>query len=710
MSIKKDILFRFGVVYVSMLLVAIAIIARIVYLQFFEVAELSKKAQQLSIKNMEIMPNRGNILACDGRLLATSVPYYEIRVDLTEGVVPSGLFFDKIDSLALRLSQIFKDKSKNAYKSELIRARKERNRYYLLKRKVDFEELRQLRNCPIFRLGRNKGGLIVIQTGVRFMPHGDLAARTIGYLTKNEDGPMVGIEGYFDKELAGRKGIMVMQRVPGGIWMPINDENEVEPKDGYDIVTTIDLNIQDVAQEALRRQLEQHDAHHGVAILMEVQTGEVKAIANLGRDEQGRYREIYNYAIGERTEPGSTIKLASYMAALEDGYIDITDTVDAGRGKWKVYDKEITDSHEEGYGKITIQKAFEVSSNVAVSKIIMKYYKGHETQFVKRFYDFGLNRRLNLQLNGEAEPFIKYPGTKYWSGITMAMMSFGYEIKLTPIQILTFYNAVANNGRMVKPLFVKEIRFNGRTVKTFEHEVIIPSICSMSTIRKARKLLEGVVENGTAKNLKDSVLKIAGKTGTAQIALQNKGYQKGSSVFYQASFVGYFPADQPKYSCIVVVNAPSKDVYYGNLVAGPIFREIAQKVYATSFELHNDLIKGKRKSKTDVPETKNGYYNDLITALTELGISYSDNLNDDCLWAKTIEKNEDKEILLAKHTIIDNLVPDVVGMGAKDAAYLIEKAGMRPVIVGFGKVIRQSVNPGLRAEKGKPVVLTLAAF
>jgi cell division protein FtsI (penicillin-binding protein 3) len=704
MSIKKDILWRFGIVYVFMLLIGIAIVARIVYLQFIEVGELTKKAQQLSVKNMEITPNRGNILSCDGRLLATSVPYYEIRVDMSPTVIPAEIFKKNIDSLALRLSEIFKDKSKSAYKAELIKARKENNRYYLLKRRIDFEQLREIKNCPIFRLGKNKGGLIINQTGVRVMPHGDLAARTIGYINKSEASALVGIEGSFDKELSGEKGIAMMQRIPGGVWMPMNDENELEPKDGYDVITTIDLNIQDVAQEALRRQLELHNAQHGVAILMEVQTGEIKAIANLGKDEYGNYREIFNYAIGESTEPGSTIKLASYMAALEDGYIDLNDTIDTGNGKWKIFDKEITDSHKGGFGKISVQKAFEYSSNVAISKIIMKYYKGKEEQFVKHFIDFGLNKKLNLQISGEAEPLVKYPGTKYWSGITMAMMSFGYEIKLTPLQILTFYNAVANNGRMVKPLFIKEIQQNGRTVKRFEHEVINPSICSMATIRKVRKMLEGVVKNGTAKNLNDSILEIAGKTGTAQIAIKNRGYRKENVISYQASFVGYFPASSPKYSCIIVVNAPSNDVYYANLVAGPIFKEIAQKVYATSFELHNRTLAGKNHLKTTPPSIKDGNVDELQEILNELGISYL-KPNDHVQWVNAHEEKSD--IILSKRSVIDNLVPDVVGMGAKDAIFLAEKSGLRPIVVGYGKVVKQSLQPGVKAEKGEAFVLFL---
>jgi cell division protein FtsI (penicillin-binding protein 3) len=688
-----------------MLLFGVAIIARMIYLQFVEVGALAKKAQELSVRDIEIIPNRGNILACDGRLLSTSVPYYEIRVDVSKTTITREVFAEKIDSLATRLSQIFKDKSRSAYKHELQEARAENNRYYLLRRKADYEELKKLRNCPLFRMGKNKGGLIVIQTGVRFMPHGDLAARTIGYLSKSEEGTVVGIEGSYDKELIGINGVKLMQRVPGGIWMPLNYENEVEPKDGYDVITTIDLNIQDVAQEALRRQLEKHGAHHGTAVLMEVKTGEVKAIANLERNDDGQYRELFNYAIAESTEPGSTIKLASLMAAIEDGYIDLDDTINTGHGKWKLYDKEIRDSHEEGYGKITVQQVFELSSNVGVSKLIMKYYKGREEQFIKRLYSFGLNKKLGLQIKGEGEPDIKFPGSKQWSGISMAMMSHGYETRLTPLQILAFYNAVANNGKLVKPLFVKELRMHGKAFKKFDHETIIPSICSMSTIRKARKMMEGVVERGTAMNLRDSVLHIAGKTGTAQLAKKNQGYRQNVRMSYQASFVGYFPAENPVYSCIVVVNAPSNDVYTGNLVAGPVFREIASKVYATSFELHDEIISGKSNLKTNPPSTKNGNWEELEESMDELGISYdekSDKIND---WAATTKNDEEVEVRDRK--IIQNLVPDVTGMGAKDAMFLLENVGMRVIINGYGRVSRQSIMPGSRAVKGVTIVLTM---
>jgi cell division protein FtsI (penicillin-binding protein 3) len=705
MTIKKDIVWRVALVYVGILLFGLCIIARIVYLQFVEVGALTQKSIQLSVKDIEIEPNRGDIMACDERLMATAVPFYEIRCDLSKFTVPRDVFIENIDSLSLCLSRLFKDKPRGKYKSELSAARRENNRYYLIKRKIDFQQLKAMRKFPIFRMGKNKGGLIVVQNSVRFLPYGDLAARTIGYLSKSEAGTVVGIEGSFDDELRGVKGVKLMQRLPGNVWMPINDENEVEPKDGADLVSTIDLNIQDVAQEALRKQLEQHGAHHGTAILMEVSTGDIKAIANLERDDDGRYREIFNYAVAESTEPGSTFKLASLMAAMEDGYINLDDTIETGHGKWRIYDKEIRDSHEEGFGRISVEQVFEFSSNVGVAKIIMKYYKGKEKQFINRLYKFGLNEKLGLQIKGEGAPDIKFPGDKYWSGISMAMMSHGYETKLTPLQILAFYNAVANNGKLVRPKFIKEIRYHGQTVKKFDTEVIIPSICSMSTIRKARKMLEGVVEQGTAMNLRDSSLRIAGKTGTAQIAKKNQGYRQNARMSYQASFAGYFPADNPKYSCIVVINAPSRDVYTGNYVAGPVFKEIAQKVNATSFELHDEIIYGKSSLKAAAPTTKAGSWDLTEEALDELGIPVNEKADETSNWVST-SKNE-KEIDVYNRKVIQNLIPNVLGMGAKDAVFLLENTGLRVVIKGYGKVQRQSLSPGSRVVKGATIVLSM---
>ena len=351
--------------------------------------------------------------------------------------------------------------------------------------------------------------------------------------------------------------------------------NKVEPEDGVDILTTLDVQLQDVAEAALRKHLEGHGAGHGCAIVMEVATGDIKAIANLRRNEDGTYEEVYNYAVGESTEPGSTIKTATLIALLEEGDINLNDTVNTGKGKLQLYDHVISDSKEDGHGKITVKEVFEVSSNVGVIKLVQKVFKGKEKDFVKKLYELKLNEPTGIIIPGEVKPQIRFPGDKGWSGLSMPMMSIGYEIRLTPLQILTFYNAIANNGRMVKPRLVKAYLKHGQVVQSFPPQVIQSSICSRSTLKKVHEVLEGVVESGTATNLKNPRYKIAGKTGTAQIAKGRKGYKSGGRVSYQASFVGYFPAEDPKYSCIVVVNSPSNSVYYGNVVAGPIFKEIS---------------------------------------------------------------------------------------------------------------------------------------
>ena len=501
MSLKKEIVWRVGLVYVFMLLLGIAILAKVLYLQVIEGPKWREKAQILSLKDITIEANRGDIMDTDGRLLASSVPFYEIRLDTRSTGMDSYMFNKKIDSLALCLSRLFRDKPASAYKNEILKARRNGERYHLLKRRVSYIQLKEMRKFPIFRLGANKGGFMPIQTNMRIQPHASLASRTIGYTTQGERGNVVGIEGAFDEELSGVNGIRLMQRLPGNVWMPVNDGNEVEPKDGMDVLSTIDVNIQDVAENALRKQLSRHNAHHGSAILMEVKTGEIKAIANLEKTSSGAYKETYNYAIGESAEPGSTFKLASMIAVLEDGHVDLDDTINTGKGEIMYYDKKVTDTKEGGYGMLTVKQIFEYSSNVGISKIVTRYYKGSEEKFINRLYRMNLNSKVGIDIKGEGAPEIKFPDDKYWSGVSLPMMSIGYEVRMAPIQILTLYNAVANNGRMVRPRLVKEVRYHGNTVRTSDPEIINQSICSRSTLKKVRSMVDGVVENGTASNL-----------------------------------------------------------------------------------------------------------------------------------------------------------------------------------------------------------------
>jgi len=700
MAVRDEIVWRSGVVYIVIILVGLAIFARVLIIQFVEGNRWTEMGETYIYKTDVVPGNRGDILASDGRLLASSIPYYNIYLDTRSTGMDPAKWAAGIDGLAEGLSRIVGLKSKSQWKSDLNSARAKGDRYYLIRRRVTYSQLKQLMQLPILREGRYKGGFIAEAENRRILPHSILASRTIGYLNLGESGNVVGLEGAFDRELTGINGKVLKQRLTGGAWMPVNDKNSVEPRDGNDILTTIDIDLQDVAESALMNQLRLHNAHHGVAILMEVKTGDLKAIANLELGDDNNYYESYNYAIGESTEPGSTFKLASFMVALEDGVIELDDTVDTGKGSIKYYDKVIYDSHREGYGKITVREVFEKSSNVGTAKIIYDNYKSRPGDFVDRLYRMGLNEKLGLEIRGEGAPLIRYPGDKFWSGISLPMMSHGYEVQMTPLQILTFYNAVANNGRMMKPRLVKQVMYHGEAITTYPVQVINPSIASRSTVAKARELLEGVVERGTATNLHTETYSIAGKTGTAQIANDKYGYKFGGRVSYQASFVGYFPAGDPLYSCIVVVNAPSNSVYYGNQVAGPVFKEIADKVYATGFYRE---LSAEAEGAERVPSVLKGYGEDSRKVISELGAGHIP--GSEGVWVSPVRRND--TIMLREHRVIENLVPDVTGMGLRDALYLLENAGLTVSTSGRGKVIQQSLRPGTRIIPGSNITLEL---
>lgn len=702
-SIKSDVVWRVALVYFFVLMIGMLIIGKAIYIQFVEGGDLRKEAENITFKQIAIEPSRGDILAMDGRLLSTSVPYYEVRMDLRAAGLTNEIFYDKVDSLALCLSRMFGDRSVYSYRSLLVNARKhdKGSRFFLVyPRLVNYIELKRLMTFPILRLPKNVGGFMPVQINKRIRPNDYLAARTIGSV--NDGGVAIGIEGSFNHELKGTAGLVMAQRIAGRTWIPVNSDEAVSPQDGLDVVTTLDIDLQDVAQNALRKQLAAHNAEHGSVILMEVATGEIRAIANLKRSDDGSYSEAYNYAIGESTEPGSTFKIVSLISLLEDGYIDLEDSIDTEKGRFLYFDKWIVDSHEGRSGKLSVQQVFELSSNVGVAKLMIKNYKGKETSYIDRLYSMKLNEPLNLQIKGEVAPNVKYPGDKYWSGVSLPMMSIGYEVQVTPLQTLTFYNAIANDGKMVKPMFVKELRQHGSTIRKFSTEVLTSSICSRTTLRKVRRVLEGVVNNGTAKNLKNDTYAIAGKTGTAQIARGKGGYGYEGQKSYQASFAGYFPANDPKYSCIVVVSSPSNAVYYGNVVAGPVFKEIADKVYAKSLEWHEPLSSSGKP--VDVPVSQGGLRKDLSEVCSDLDIPVSDD-GINATWIST--EGKDDVVEFKNRSIIQNLVPNVMNMGLKDALFLLENAGLQVSFSGHGTVISQSVQSGSRVVRGSHVHITL---
>lgn len=710
-SQKNIIRFRFALVYTGVVVFGLLILGRIIHLQFFKYKEL--KIKEISYTRKEAFPEakRGDICSRDGRLLACSIPYYDLRFDGGNEYINDKDFRKKIDSIATGLERILHEKSKSEYKFILQSARNKNKRYVLLYKNATYNQLKQVKKLPIFNLGKNKGGLIVEQINKRVMPYTNLASRTIGYMSETDAGDqagMVGIEKAFDKELRGVKGYQKLQKISGDVWMPVNDGSQIEPKDGLTIVSTLNIDVQDVAQTALKAAVDSNGANHGCAILMEVATGEVLAIANVGRNKDGNsLAENLNYAICEATEPGSTFKTASLIVGMEDGgdgngngNIEPTDTVDTEDGTCMFYNAKMVDSHKGG-GRMSVQHVMEISSNVGISKIITKSFRGREKDFVRGLYNLRLNVPLGLEISGEGRPKIKDPDDSTWSGVSLPWMSIGYEVKISPMQTLTLYNAIANGGKMVKPHFVKEIRDKDRVLEERGTEVLQPSICSKETLGKIQKMLEGVVLVGTASNIKNDVYSIAGKTGTCVMNYWNKSEAKK----YQASFVGYFPADKPKYSCIVVIYDPTRGSYYGNVVAGTVFKEIADKIYSTTLDIQPDVKEKYKGIVRDFPTSIDGFRDDLKKLYTSLGAKNFSDQSGDSEWAVT-SKVSGKTIMTSKD-FTGKQVPNVTGMGARDAVFILENKGLRVIVQGKGVVKHQSIPAGTDSVKGQVIVLNL---
>jgi len=697
MNIRANILLRVYLSFGLIVLLAVAVLVRLCDVQFVEGHKWRAMADSLSTKYVNVEAARGNIYSNDGSLLATSIPEYELRMDLfAGGISDSKIFYAKVDSLGMKLSQFFQDKTPKEYSRMLRSARADSLRYLLIKRKVDYQQLKTIRTFPLYNIGKYSGGLMAIQQNKRIKPFQFLAARTIGYKNENVSNG-VGLEGAYGDYINGESGKRLMQRISGGVWVPVNDEAEIAPKEGADIISTIDINMQDLAQSALEKQLIKSDADHGTVILMEVTTGEIRAVANYTRESEGVYKEQFNYAIGGSQDPGSTFKLASYMALLEDDKLDTNTIVETGNGTWKVFNKTIRDTHV--IGTVTVKKAFEESSNVAVAKLVYTNYKDNPKEFTDYLYGFGLNKKLDLQIPGETTPVIKNPNNKSWSGLTLPQMAYGYEMQITPLQILSFYNGVANNGRYIAPIFVKEIRRLGNPIEQFQARVINKQMCSEKTLKKVQAMLEGVVTEGSGKLMGSPFYKVAGKTGTAQVADGNRGYRAKKS--YQASFCGYFPADKPKYSIMVSINGPKKG-YYGATVAGPVFKEIADRIYASDIQMYNnvtDHLVGNTKN----PEAKAGQSKAVKKVYSAFGIKtlYA---------AKSAYFNSvdtSNGIIYEEFSAVKGLMPNVIGMGLKDALYLLGNAGLKTKIIGSGKVSEQSIASGTKIGKGLLVELEL---
>lgn len=698
---KKGILTRAAIVYIITALIGLKILYQLWHIQFAEGDYWSEQAEKITYRFQEIEAMRGNIFADDGTLLMTSVPLFDVYMDVAGPNITDQHFRENVSPLAHELSSLLKDYTSSHYERKLRRARRNGERYLLIKRDVTYSQLKAMRTFPIFRRGRYAGGFISEPKTRRIKPYGSLASRTIGFINSRADSvSFVGIEGAYDQHLQGSKGKRLMQRVANGEMIPVDYDNQVEPQNGNDIHTTIDVNIQDVAEASLRRQLINHDALFGTAIVMETHTGFIKAIANLGKTGQNQYQEVYNYAIGRIEAPGSTFKLASFLAALEDGVLPpLTDTIDALDGEKRFADRTMTDAHRGGFGKITVREVFEKSSNIGTSTLITEGYDDPQ-RFVDRMAQFHLTEKLGIDIRGEKQPYIRRPGSKNWSAVSLPWLSIGYESRLSPLHILTFYNAIANDGEMVKPQFVKSISQSGLTVEKFQPVVLEKSIARQKNIDTIQSLLKGVVERGTASNLQNTVYDIAGKTGTAQIANRNRGYNKRD---YRASFVGYFPAENPHFTIMVMISNPTKGIYYGNIVAGTVFREIADKLYATHIDLQKPINPGDNPSEP--PVFVLGRHHDLQKAYNQLGYPLSKpGWVDE--WAVSLTQQD--SLTLGARTVHENVVPDVQGMSAKDALYLLEKMGIHTRLVGKGKVKRQSVPAGTAISNVKSITIYLS--
>ncbi|WP_139957742.1 penicillin-binding protein [Flavicella sediminum] len=639
-----------------MTLFLLVIFIKITRIQYIEGEKYRSLSENRTVRNDTIFSNRGNVVSEDGNLLATSMSKYTIRMDVV--TVKNAVFEKNIRALSEEMSKMF-GKPVSEYQAYFRKARRNKNRYLLIARNLGYMDYLKVKSFPIFRLGANRGGFITEQRTVRAHPIGKIAERTIGHGN-------VGIEGAYADYLKGSLGWRMKQKIANNQWKPINDNNEVEPRDGSDVITTLDINVQDIAHHALLKQLEDFDADHGCVIVMETKTGAVKAISNLGRTSSGKYYERLNYAVGESHEPGSTFKVASLLVALEDKVIDTGTIVDTEKGRIFIHRKKVEDSHHGGYGKISAARVIEVSSNVGIVKIIQEHYDKNPQKFVDAINNLGLGSKLGLRIKGEGLPYIPSPkDKKRWNGISLEWMAWGYGVSLTPLQIITFYNAIANDGKMVKPQFVKALRTEGKIDQVFEPVVLKERIASQETIKKLRRVLENVVIKGTADNIYTPNFSMAGKTGTAKKVV-NGVY---SNQAYVASFAGFFPADEPKYSCLVVVHNPDKKKgYYGATVAAPVFKTIAEKMYASAAI--------KRQVTNSLPQIKL--------------------LNEDVEEYYKVVNSEIKTM------------PNVRGMAGMDAISVLENLGLKVQYEGIGTVKSQSIRKGERITKGATIILKLS--
>jgi cell division protein FtsI (penicillin-binding protein 3) len=701
LEVKKDILWRVYLGYIGIVVLSLMILGRAAYIQQVEGSFWRGKSDSLHQKFVDLAAERGTIYSEDRSMLSTSVPFFDIYIDFAADGLRENKgkrFKENLEALSASLANHFADHNKAWYKKMLQQGYQKKDRYFSLKKNISFEDYKMIRSFPLIKLGKNKSGFIAEVKTRRLNPFGLLANRTIGLARENAQN--VGIERTYDNLLRGEQGSKLVRFIAGGVAVPV-EGYEVDPENGKDIITTLDVNIQDIAENALLKMMVENECEHGTCIVMEVATGKVKAIANLGRRSTGNYWEDLNYAI-RASEPGSTFKLATMLAVLEDKHVKLNDVVNLEGGRWSINRRTVFDSETHGLYDVSIQKAFEHSSNVGMAKLAVRFYSGDPAPYLAHLKKLHFTEPSGLGLIGETNPIIKNPKSKTWSATTLPWMAFGYEVLVSPMQTLMLYNAVANNGRMMKPYIVEAIEKDGLVDKKIEPEVIEEAICSEETLRQLRICLEGVMTNGTGRELQNPLFTIGGKTGTALVANGKKGY---ADHIYQSSFAGYFPADKPKYSCIVVIkNKPFARRFYGAAVAGPVFKEVADKLYA----LHVQKPVEKRLAKI-VPDSSRFYYSgetaDMKFVLNSMKIRFTDSSMGSNYAA--LQDNKDFRGVMQAKLNAENLVPDLSGMGLKDALYLAESMNLTVKSQGKGKIVSQTPKAGEIMPANKTIVLEL---
>lgn len=695
MTVKQDIRFRVYVAFTCICLLGLAIILKVAYIQVNEGPELRKLAKSMHTRTTQLPAERGNIYTEQGALLCSTIPQFDVHIDFS--VIKPDTFYKNVDALAAGMAMLFKDKSADKYKAMLTDGFKKQSRYYLLKKNLPYYDYQALRSLPIFNKGKRRGGFIEDPKIKRINPYGMLAYRTIGLWRENSQ--TVGMERTYDSVLRGDDGTRIERKETGGVWMPI-EGSEVEPQNGKDLVTTLDIGVQEVAEHSLKSVLEQYECAYGTCIVMEVQTGKIRALVNLGRQKDGTYWEDLNYAMMP-TEPGSTFKLMTLFALLKDRYVTVDSKVDCQGGVAHFGNLTVKDSHF-GLGVLSIRDAFAQSSNVAMAKLGHQYYQSNPKKYLNHLHTLHLDGKTGIDLTGERAPRVKKPGQSDWSATTLPWMAYGYEIQITPLHTCMVYNAVANNGKLMRPYLISEVREYGKTIKKFEPTALEESIGDTATIRQLQECMKEVALTGTAKHIRSPFYSIAGKTGTAQVA--DKGIKYSDGV-YQGSFVGYFPADKPKYTIAVVIRTkPRSGAYYGGTIAAPVFRMIADKVFAASKGWTGPLDSIAQKSdKKIVANYASAASYDVL--LRKMGGKAPETSNN---YVIKVATDSNKKTIVQQAKIFAGMVPDVSGLGLKDAVYLLEKQGMKVVVRGRGKVFAQSVPAGTKINRGQNIVLQLS--